>query len=106
MENNFDRMAELLAQMNDKNLEVRYSKITPHYLSLCKDGWLVAKGETPSLQRVAYIQTAPLYGAVAKELQAALVTAETIRVLSRDPAIKKLSAASREALETALAGIE
>jgi len=103
---NPDFMRDLLAQIEDKNLGVRFPSVTPQYLSLCKDGWLIARGDTPQLQRVAYVQTAPLYGAVAKELQAALVTADAIRVLSRDPAIKKLSAASREALETALAGIE
>lgn len=99
-------LQEVLAKINDISLEVVYPKVAPIYLSVCQDGWLGPSNNNTPLTRVAYIQTAPGYAAVAKELQASLVTAEAVRAVCRDPALKKLSAASREALEVALAGIE
>lgn len=101
-----DLIKQMERLLNDVSLEVKYPKTSVSYLSVCQDGWLGPDHNNTPLTRVAYVQTAPGYAAVAKELQASLVTAEAVRLVCHDPAFKKLSAASREALEVALAGIE
>lgn len=84
------------------------AKLSGH-LNIDKDGYLVpsyVSGENPSLCRVAKVDGSPAFHAVEKELCATLVMSNVIRMVMRDGAFKKLSAATRDELEYVAAALE
>ncbi len=102
-----------LGRVTDEDTEKRIATtaVPSGYLVLDKDGYLVPynthlSSEHSILNAVAKVTDCAGYELVKRELGAALVLAEAIRVIGKDRAMKKLSAASREAIETALAAIE